>query len=333
MKVLMLGGTGVLGSGVVARLSHNGHDVVATSRGNLPAQMPDGAYHVRVDRRDLATMRALVDDVRPDCVVDGIAYNAQDGRDDIDLFAGRVKHLVMISTDFVYKPTFQRLPIAEDAPVRAGTPYSEGKVDCEEVLLAQSELPATVLRPQHILGPTGRLGSGSMQGRDATLIDRLRKGVPVVLIDAGIWLLALVHVDDAGDAIGAVLGNDRCLGKAYNMVSDTMSTRHYYDAVAAELGVELRTLSLPGDTWLRANPDAVSFTRHRMYDLSRLKLDAGWEPRVTFEDAVARTSRAIIERDGVEPYLEAPAERAVIDALERGETDVGAALNAWMSGT
>ena len=183
MRVLVMGGTGLLGSGIARRLATHGHDVTVTSRGKHAAELPAEITAATVDRYDLAAMRDLVGAVRPDVVVDGIAYAGRDGEDDLRLFAGRVGHLIMISSDFAYRPSYQRLPITEDAPLRAGTPYSEGKVDCEEVLRGQDDLPVTVLRPPHVMGQGGRLGSGSMHGRDATLPDRVRRGVPLMRHD------------------------------------------------------------------------------------------------------------------------------------------------------
>jgi nucleoside-diphosphate-sugar epimerase len=332
MRILILGGTGLLGSGLVNRLQHHGHDVVATARGKRSHRLSDDVLVEIVDRHDLDAMRRLIGAVKPDAVVDGVAYTGQDGRDDLALLTGHTGHLIMISSDFVYKPGYQDLPIPETSPLRAGTPYSEGKADCEEVLLAQRDLPVTVLRPPHILGPNGPLGSGSLQGRDRTLIDRMKQGVPVILLDAGAWLLSCLHVDDAGDAVHAVAGNDRCFGKPYNIASPpAISHQRYFRAIAEEIGTELRTLSLRGDIWLAHNPSGICHVRHRMHDLSRLEADAGWKPGVHAEDAVHRTARSLIEQGDVEPYVQTPEEAALIDALVSGDVAAGELVRAWQA--
>lgn len=333
MRVLILGGTGLLGSAVAQRLVKHGHEVFATSRGNRPSRLSDDVRLINADRHNLELMRSVIDEVQPDAVVDGIAYRAEDGRDDLALFTGRVDHLVMISTDFAYKPSYQRLPIREDAPLRAGTPYSEGKVDCEEVLLGQSDLPVTVFRPPHIMGPNGALGSGSMQGRDRSLIDRIRHGVPIVLIEGGEYILQPLHVDDAGDAIHAVLGNSRCFGKPYNLMSrSAIPTRIYYELIARELGVELAILSLPSSVCLEVFPDQASHTRHRIYDVSRIRDDAGWEPQVEIEDAIHRTVQALIAQGDVEPYQEDPNEAAIMRSLIANDDQLRGLLECWKTG-
>ncbi|HOF61528.1 MAG TPA: NAD-dependent epimerase/dehydratase family protein [Candidatus Latescibacteria bacterium] len=327
MRVVVLGATGLLGSGITRVLASRGHTVCAVARGNRQVVLPEGVQFTPTDRRDRAAMEHLVKSFRPDAVVDCVAYTRADGIIDRDVFAGKVAHLIMVSTDFVYKPSFQVLPITEDAPVRAGTAYSEGKVDCEEVLLRARELQVTVIRPPHIMGPGGKLGSGSIQGRDSSLIDRVRKGVPVVLIDAGIHLLQPLHVDDAGDAVNAILCNTACFGKVYNVCGPVAGlTRRYYEVIAETLGVPLQILSIAGDIWVAARPDQVSFARHRVYSLERIHRDTGWFPAITMETSVRRTVADILARGEDVPYVPSQAEERLLAALSRHSTEIGGIL-------
>ena len=169
-----------------------------------------------------------------------------------------------------------------------------------------------------------------MQARDRSLIDRIRRGAPVVLIEGGEYILQPLHVDDAGDAIHAVLGNDRCFGTPYNLMSRTaIPTKTYYELIARELGVELTALSLPSDVWLDVFPDQASYMRHRIYDLSRIRNDAGWKPKVEIEDAIHRTVHALLAQGDVEPYREDPNEAAVMNALETNNEQLRGLLARW----
>jgi nucleoside-diphosphate-sugar epimerase len=328
MRVLVMGGTGLLGSGIVRRLVEHGHSVFVISRGAKPVNIPSTAQFGVADRNDRDALVEIVQRFRPDAVVDCVAYTGEHGITDIEVFRGRVAQIVMVSTDFVYSPTYQRLPIGEDAPLRAGTPYSEGKVDCEEVLLGATGLPVTIIRPPHIMGPGGRLGSGSIQGRDASLIERIREGIPVALIDAGTYLLQPLHVDDAGDAISAIIGNANTLGKRYNLAGASFApTSDYYKAVADLLGVSLRSVSVPGDVWLAIRPDQVSFVRHRVYDLSRLLRDTGWSPTVTMEESVRRTVRDILDRGANARFQMTAAEEKLLNLLDKSADDMRNALS------
>jgi nucleoside-diphosphate-sugar epimerase len=330
MKVLILGGTGLLGSGLVERLLIHGHEVTATSRGNRPDRLPPEARLESIDRHNHAAMNELIDRVKPDAVVDAIAYTRLDGQESLELLVGKTAHLIMISTDFVYKPSYQHLPITEDAPTRAGTPYSDGKIDCEETLLNQKKLPVTIFRPPHIMGPNGPLGTGSIQNRDRSLIDRMRRGIPIGLIDGGTYVIQPLHVDDAGDAVDAVLGNARCFGKQYNLMSRTaVPTLEYYEIAARELGIMLNTCNVPGDVWLSVFPEAASYVRHRIYDLSRIREDAGWQPRVELDDAIHRTILANIERGDAEPYRENPAEVRLLHAIENRRNNLEELAVRW----
>ena len=317
MRVLVMGGTGLLGSGIVRTLAARGHKVLATARGTKPVDLPPGVDFTVADRRDPVAMRHVLRSFKPDAVVDGVAYAREDALVDREVFAGNVAHLVMISTDFVYKPSYQILPISETAPTRAGTSYSEGKMDCEEALLNTPGLAVTILRPPHIMGPGGRLGSGSIQGRDASLIDRLRKRVPVVLVDAGTHLLQPLHVDDAGTAIDAILGNTRTFGKVYNVCGALPGlTRRYYEVIGETLDVPLQVRSIPGDLWVGARPDQVSFVRHRVYDLSKINRDTGWRPAIGMEECVRRTVHDVINRGEDAAYVPSDWDEELLRFLE-----------------
>src|SRR5262249_48479493 len=192
MEILILGGTGFL-SGALARVARGaGHGVTIFTRGQSPRPMPEGVTARFGDRHDPAAFSQLGADQAYDAVIDCICYTAEDARANVETFAGRAGHLVMISTDFVYGGEPRRLPLTEEAPREAAGTYGRNKVAAEEVFAAawrESRFPITVLRPPHIMGEGGLLGTGSLRGRDPGLLAGLRRGEPQVLLDAGALLI------------------------------------------------------------------------------------------------------------------------------------------------
>ena len=83
------------------------------------------------------------------------------------------------------------------------------------------------------MGAGGLLGTGSLRGRDPRLLERLRRGEPIVLLDGGALLIQpIVHRDIAAAAL-ACLGRAATHGRAYNVAGpDAITTRR------AELGSE-----------------------------------------------------------------------------------------------
>lgn len=306
MNVLVVGGSGFLSSAVVTELQAAGHAVTVFTRGQRP--VPEGARTIVGDRQDPeAFSRAL--EGRPfDAVVDCICYTPDDARLDLRAFSGRVKRLVMISTDFVYGP-HRRQPMDEDTPTQALNAYGRAKAAAEDVFFEahrEEGFPVTVLRPPHIMGAGGQLGSGSLQGRDPMLLDRLQQGAPIVLLDGGALLIQPALHRDIGQACAAVLASDATLGEAYNVAGPTIaSTREYYDLIAATLGVDApEYLSLPSAEYVRAFPEKAPFATHRTYSVEKLARDTGYRPATTLSHAVFEMVDWLQANDATEPYVE-----------------------------
>ena len=289
MNLLVVGGTGFLSSALVEEGLAAGHDVTVVTRGRRP--VPDGVRRIVADRADRDAFRAAVQTETFDAVLDAICYTPDDARQDVDCFAGRAGRLVMISTDFVYTVGPRRLPIAEDLLRAAPTEYGRNKTAAEDALFAANDrLPATVLRPPHIVGPGGLLGTGSLQGRDAALPARLRRGEPIVLLDGGALLIQPVDRRDIARAALAVIAAPPAAGRAYNMAGPVaVTTRRYYEIIAEALGVPLTVASLPSEIYLRAFPNNASFAQHRMYSLEALARDAAFRPSIPLETSLRET--------------------------------------------
>ena len=66
-----------------------------------------------------------------------------------------------------------------------------------------------------------------------------------------------------------------------------------------------------------------------MYDLSRIRMDSGWEPRVELDEAISRTVRSLIEQGDVDVYSESGNESEVLKLLERSGSELAEALRRW----
>jgi len=262
--------------------------VTILTRGRRPAAYPSSVRRLTADRQDSAAFRDSVAGQRIDAVVDAICYTPQQAQQDIDAFAGHVRRLVMISTDFVYTVGPRALPIQEDTPREAPAGYGRDKALAEDRFLAVNErLPVTILRPPHIVGAGGLLGTGSLQGRDAGLPARLRRAEPIILLDGGALLIQPVNRADIASACLAVLTTQATAGQTYNVAGpEAMPTRRYYEQIAAILGVGPHVACLPSEVYVRAFPERVSFARHRAYSQEKLARDANFRPSRPLEQSL-----------------------------------------------
>jgi nucleoside-diphosphate-sugar epimerase len=301
------------------------HAVTIFTRGRSARPVPEGVTALVGDRQDRTAFRSLFADRRYDAVIDCICYRDADAEADVSAFAGRTGHLVMISTDFTYGGEPRRLPMDEETPQNAVGDYGRNKVAAEQRFLAawrEARFPVTILRPPHIMGAGGLLGTGSLKGRDPRLLDRLRAGEPVVLLDGGALLIQPVLHRDIAAAALATLGREATHGRAYNIAGpEAVTTRRYYEIAAEEAGGTLRVLSLPSSLYLAAYPDRAPFAQHRVYDTGRLSRETGFSPRTTLRDAIRETVLWLDALSGP-PAPDDPTETRVAAALARCEAEV-----------
>ena len=318
MNVLLLGGTGFLSGAVLRQLQAAGHGVTVFTRGQRA--LPEGVEAIVGDRRAYAQFPAYFDGRTWDVVIDCICYQPEEAESAIETFWNRARQYVMISTDFVYGP-HRRLPMDEHTPTQAMSEYGRNKARCEEILQQawqQRQFPTTVLRPPHIMGAGGQLGTGSLQGRDPSLLDRLQKGVPVVLLDDGALLIQPVVHEDIGRACVAVMGKEATFGGVYNCAGpDVLTTREYYEHIAAVVGEELQVRSLPSSVYTAMYPERAPFAHHRTYDVSRLERDTGYRPQTDVRHAIYSMIDWLQANDAAKPYNPDPVEEKLLAVCDR----------------
>lgn len=288
-RALVIGGTGLLGFGVMRELLAASWQVTNISRGKLGNPLPEVPL-VTADRNDPAALRQALGDGAWDLVVDCAAFKAPQVRETVEMLRGRVGHYVFISTDFTYAPDEKtRFPVREDAAKIDWEPYGVGKLDCERALKDAEKFPYTVLRPPHILGAGKPLGCDPIQGRDPKLLEIIREG-KLQLLAEGLFLVQPVFSRDVGACAVNIAGRQEALGKVYNCAGrECVLTREYYAIIAEMLGVELRFGSVSAEAWVKENPNRRHIARHRIYDMSALAHTVGFVPRYGLREAIAET--------------------------------------------
>ncbi|MGH3490275.1 MAG: NAD-dependent epimerase/dehydratase family protein, partial [Actinopolymorphaceae bacterium] len=130
LKVLFIGGTGIISSACGARAVADGIDLTILNRGTTSHRaVPEGAELLRGDIRDPASARAALGDREFDVVVDFVAFTPEHVQGDIDLFSGRTGQYVFISSASAYQTPPGNLPIVESTPLRnPHWQYSRNKI-------------------------------------------------------------------------------------------------------------------------------------------------------------------------------------------------------------
>lgn len=295
MKILIIGGSGFVSGTLAGAAVEHGCQVWAVTRGQRPTHPRVTALYA--DRRDPAAFHSAVQSAGTnwDLVVDCIAFNPDDTRQDLAEFAASAGHLIFISTDFVYHPGRRRFPQPEAPAVFLEDGYGGLKRQAELVLAeSQTRLPWTILRPCHIYGPGSLLGCLPAHSRDPQLIQRLRAGEPLALAGGGHFLQQPLLAADLAETILSLAGLPQAAGQIFNTAGpEIVESREYYRITADILGVPLQVRELPVEEYRAAHPESAPFLCHRIYDLSRLAACGASVPSTPLREGLQAHVRAL----------------------------------------
>ena len=254
MKVLFIGGTGVISSACSELAAQRGIDLYLLNRGRTNRSVPEGAKSLRGDINDPSIADLLVDHTW-DAVVEWIAYTPEHIQRDIDLFRGRTGQYLFISSASVYQTPPARLPVTEstllDNPYWG---YSRAKIACEDLLVQayrDEKFPMTIVRPSHTYDCTKIPLFGGY-----TAIHRIIQGKKVLVYGDGTSLWTLTHHKDFAKGFVPLLGHAGAIGEAFHITSaEWLSWNQIFVIVGQALGVEPRLVHVPSDLVAAFNPE------------------------------------------------------------------------------
>jgi len=316
LRVLFIGGSGVISSACAREAVNAGIDLYVLNRGQSKTRpLPDGVRELRADVRNPEAVRDAIDGLDFDSVVDWVAFTAEHVRSDIDVFRGRAGQYVFISSASAYQTPPARLPVTESTPLRNPFwQYSRDKIACEDLLVREyreNNLPATIVRPSHTYDATKTVLSGGW-----TALARMLAGKPVIVHGDGTSLWTVTHNTDFARGFVPLLAHPRTLGEAFHITSDDFLTwDQIAHALAAALGVTARIVHVPSDAIAAADPEwgaglLGDKTHSLVFDNSKLRsVVPGWRAVIPFE----RGAREIADWYLADPARQVPDEK--LDAL------------------
>jgi nucleoside-diphosphate-sugar epimerase len=246
MKVLFVGGTGVISSACARLAVARGMEVTFLCRGQSGRHpVPASVTVLRADVRDERSARNALGVRRFDAVVEWIGYVPAHVRLDIDLFRERTRQYVFISSASAYQTPPSSVPITESTPLSNPVwQYSRNKIDCEELLVRayrEDGFPITIVRPSHTYDMALLPVHGGW-----TVVDRMRRGLPIVVHGDGTSLWTLTHNEDFAVGLVGLLGRATAIGEAYHITSDEVLTwNQIHQVIARAAGAEPKVVHVP----------------------------------------------------------------------------------------
>ena len=240
-KVVIIGGSGHVGTFLVPRLVQAGHEVVNVTRGQRKPYRPDAAWQsvetITIDRTAAeadGSFAPAIAALEADIVMDMICFTLESCRPLVEALRGRVQHFLHCGTIWVHGPA-TTVPTTEDAPRNTFGAYGTGKAAIEEYLLGEarrSSFPATVFRPGHIVGP-GWMPLNPAGNFNPEVFRLIARGETLALPNLGMETVHHVHADDVAQMVTRAIANwGAAVGETFNTVSPAaVNLRGYAEAV------------------------------------------------------------------------------------------------------
>ena len=312
MKILFLGGTGIISTACTHLAIARGFDVTVLNRSRRDPVA--GARQLTADIGDPG-IAGLLQPGRWDAVVDFIAFDPAAVEQRIELFRGKTGQYVFISTASAYQKPLAHYLITESTPLaNPFWDYSRKKIACEDRLnraAREESFPITIVRPSLTYGDTVVPLAINSWAQSFTAIARLRAGRPLIVPGDGLSLWTITHNSDFAKGLVGLLGHAGAIGHAVHITSDEALTwNQIYQATAEAAGVNApRFVHIASDFITACLPDSTGTllgdkSHSAVFDNTKIKrLVPDFVATTRFRDGIARTLR----------WFDADPRRQVID--------------------
>jgi nucleoside-diphosphate-sugar epimerase len=255
MKVLFIGGTGIISSACSDLAVQQGMELYLLNRGKSIRPTAKGAIHIPVDIRQPAHIASALENLTFDAVVEWLAFTPDHIKTDLELFRGRSGQYIFISSASAYQKPPSSLPITESTPlINPFWKYSRDKAACEALLQQagrETNFPFTIVRPSHTYDKT------LLPFHDHyTTVSRMRAGKPVVVHGDGTSLWTMTHHRDFAVGLVGLLGNPHAIHQTIHITSDeSLSWNQIYNIVGHAAGAEPQLVHVPSELIARYDPE------------------------------------------------------------------------------
>jgi nucleoside-diphosphate-sugar epimerase len=311
-RVVIIGGSGHVGTYLVPRLVHAGFEVVSVSRGGRAPYQPHAAWKsvriVTLDRdaeEKAGAFGQKIRDLRPDIVIDMICFTEASARHLTEALRGQVQHFLHTGTIWVHGPSVE-VPTTEAQPRRPFGTYGIEKAAIEARLIEAARkdaFPATIIHPGHIVGP-GWPPLNPAGHFNPQVFTTLAKGEELVLPNFGLETVHHVHADDVAQLFMCAIAHwSASVGEAFHAISPAAVTlRGYAETMSAWFGREPKLGYLPWAEWKEAHSEVEAaqtydhICRSPNCSIAKAERALGYRPRYGSIEAVCESVTWLIEK-------------------------------------
>jgi len=325
MRVAITGASGFLGGALAKAYREKGDDVVALVRaGSNTSMLAElGVELIEGELTEPASFLNLLDgvDLAIHCAAMAVDFGPWEhfqatNVDSVKYFleaclTQKCRKAIYISSVAVYGNGRHHRGTDEDAPYEdiIIDNYTKSKIYAERIAFDYYQIkktPVTIIRPGYIWGNGDRAIMPKM-------IDAI-KTKKLAVVDGGVNLMNLSHIDNVTQGIMLAAGKDIAIGRAYNLTDGSkVTTRRFFEDLLNIIGIDYKLRSFPYvPAYVAAYccelyailkrfqiyPPLTRYTVRmgkydQMFDISRAMNELGYKPRVLYKEGLAGMIRYV----------------------------------------
>ncbi|GHV51675.1 hypothetical protein AGMMS49579_07530 [Spirochaetia bacterium] len=259
MNALIIGGTGVISTDVVKLALERGWDITLLNRGQRSKTLPQGAHSIECDARDEGAMQKALGGKYFDVVANFIGFLPEQIEQDIRIFNGHCGQYLFISTCCTYQKPDGNYLTTESTPLKnSDSLYGRRKIACEEILnhaWREKDFPVTIVRPNWTYNITTIPFIMTSWKQPWTLIDRLQKGLPVIIPGDGTNRFTITHAADFAEGFVGLMGNQHAIGHAFHITGEeALSWNQYLETIEKITDCKANVIHIASDFIVKVIP-------------------------------------------------------------------------------
>ena len=330
MKLLIIGGTGVLSSAVVVEALKRNIEVTIINRGRNGRQAPEGVRQITADYRDYNAMQTVLNGLHFDAVIDFICYTPSQIEYSVSLLHEVADQYIFISTTCVYNTEIPGIKQENSEKVLKHWDYSINKWHCEEILQQKSRelgFNYTIIRPCVTYDDT-RIPYGIMPqyGYHWTFIARILNGKPILRWDGGDTRWNMMRVEDFAIGVVGLIGNSDSYGEAFNLSGDSAySWNDVLASIESEIGVAPILIDITSEEYKKAYPsrqgEIIGRSLDSIVDNSKIKgIVPSYTTNISLQEGIGKTIKAYKKQNfqkGIDYAFEGDTDRIIAAILKK----------------
>jgi nucleoside-diphosphate-sugar epimerase len=325
MKILIIGGTGLISVSITKYLLEQGEEVTIFNRGKSTQPLHPKVKLIHGDRTDYPLFENQMAEAGCfDAVIDMVGYHQEDGESAVRAFRGRIGQFIFCSTVDVYRKPASRYPYLESEPYGGLNSYSRNKVILEKTLLGAEKkgaFPLTIIRPAYTYGESR--GPVHTFGGSTTFLDRICKGKPVIVHGDGSSFWVACHRDDVARAFVRAVGNPKTYGHAYHVTGEEwMTWDMYVDQLSEAIGApKPKIIHIPTEVLGHVAPKRAAivvenFQFNNIFDNTAAKTDLDFHYTIPWKQGVRRMMDWLEANQRIADSDQDPFDDRLIDAWQ-----------------